>query len=300
MRFVPFLACCFVTFSFVASSLVPRLAVAAPATAPVGASSRVSAVTVYQGSALVTREVQVPEGVGMLELIVTPLPPQTIDSSLYSESADGIRILTTRYRTRAVKEDTRAEVRAKEDQIRSLQSDAERIAREIQVIEQNLALLGKLENFTAATMQHLAEKGLLNGETTVALTKYVMEQRQEKSLAQVGLQQQARANAEASQFAQRELAELTAGATRTDRDAVIVVEKANAAAGIVRLNYLVAAATWRAQYKLRAAGEKDAVQVEYLAAIVQQPGEDCGHVNISLSTAEPMLSAAPPDLLALD
>jgi uncharacterized protein (TIGR02231 family) len=295
MRFVPFLACCFVTFSFVA-----RVVGAAPATAPVSASSRVSAVTVYQGSALVTREVQVPEGVGMLELIVTPLPPQTIDSSLYSESADGIRILTTRYRTRAVKEDTRAEVRAKEDQIRALRAEAERIAREIQVIDQNLALLIKLENFTAATMQQLAEKGLLNGETTVALTKYVMDQRQEKSLAQVALQQQARANADATQFAQRELAELTAGATRTERDAVIVVDKANAAAGVVRLNYLVAAATWRPQYKLRAAGEKDAVQVEYLAAIVQQSGEDWSDVSVSLSTAQPMLSAAPPELSALD
>src|SRR5687767_16029123 len=104
MQFVPFLTCCLVAFSFVAR------AAAAPATAPVSASSRVAAVTVYQGSALVTREVQVPEGVGMLELIVTPLPPQTIDSSLYSESADGIRILTTRYRTRAVKEEDRKSV----------------------------------------------------------------------------------------------------------------------------------------------------------------------------------------------
>ena len=293
MRLVPFFACCLVTFATLSRA-------AAPATAPVSASSRVSAVTVYQGSALVTREVQVPEGIGMLELIVTPLPPQTIDGSLYSESADGIRILTTRYRTRAVKEDTRAEVRAKEQQIGALQAEGERIAREIQIIDQNLALLGKLENFTAATMQQLAEKGLLNGETTVALTKYVMDSRQEKSLAQVALQQQARANAEAVQFAQRELAELTAGAARTERDAVIVLDKANASAGVVRLNYLVAAATWRPQYKLRAGGEKDAVQVEYLAAIVQQSGEDWGAVNISLSTAEPMLSAAPPDLSVLD
>src|SRR5688572_3390373 len=106
MQFVPFLTCCLVAFSFVAR------AAAAPATAPVSATSRVSAVTVYQGSALVTREVQVPEGAGMLELIVTPLPAQTIDSSLYSEGSDGVRIMTTRYRTRAVKEDTRAEVRA--------------------------------------------------------------------------------------------------------------------------------------------------------------------------------------------
>ncbi len=161
-------------------------------------------------------------------------------------------------------------------------------------------MLAKLENFTSATMQQLADKGLLNGETTVALTKYVMESRQEKAMAQVGLQQQLRANAEATAFAQRELAELTAGAVRTEREAVVVVDKTNAAAGTVRLNYLVSHATWRPQYKLRAGGEKDPVQVEYLAAIVQQSGEDWGDVSVSLSTAEPMLSATPPDLTALD
>ena len=76
---------------------------AAPATKPVGhaedrpasAPNKVVAVTVYQGTALVTREVQVKEGQGLMELIVSPLPAQTIDSSLYTEGTDGMRILTT-------------------------------------------------------------------------------------------------------------------------------------------------------------------------------------------------------------
>src|ERR1700710_400210 len=82
------------------------------------AASRIVSVTVYQGTALVTREVDVPAGQGLVEVVVSPLPPQTIDSSLYTESGDGLRILSTRYRTRAVKEDTRAEVRAVQEQIK--------------------------------------------------------------------------------------------------------------------------------------------------------------------------------------
>ena len=66
-----------------------------------------------------------------------------------------------------------------------------------------------------------------------------------------------------------------AGSSKTERDAVIVVDKANNAAGKVRLNYLVEAAAWRPQYKIRAGKlAKDPVQVEYLAAIIQQTGED--------------------------
>lgn len=279
--------------------LCPALALAQrpPTTAP----SRVTGVTVYRGSALVTRQVEVPAGTGLIELVVTPLPPQTLDSSLYSEGINGIRVLSTRYRTRAVKDDIRAEVRAKEEQLKSLQLEAERIQKRITVIDQDLALLGKLENFTGATMQQLAEKGLLSADTTIALAKHVMETRSTKVAEQVQLQQQLRGNAESVQFAQRELAELAAGSGKTERDAVITIDKGNAPAGTLRLNYLVGGATWNAQYKLRAGiAAAEPVQVEYLAAIQQGSGEDWNDVDISLSTAEPMLNAAPPDLLAMD
>src|SRR5262249_1800726 len=152
-----------------------------------------AAVTVYQGNALVTRLVDVPEGRGLVELVVTPLPPQTIDSSLYTEGTDGVRVLSTRYRTRAVREDTRTQVRGKEGQIKSLKQDAERMQKEVQVIEQNLQLLAKLENFTGATMQQLAEKGLLDSKQPIALANYVAETREQKSTAQVQLQQKLQA-----------------------------------------------------------------------------------------------------------
>ncbi len=269
---------------------------AEPTTAP----SKVSAVTVYEDSALVTREVQTPAIAGQMELVVSPLPPETIDSSLYSEGTDGIRILTTRFRTRAIKEDTREEVRQKEQQIKTLSLDAEKLQRDVQVIDQNLAMLGKLEGFTTSNMEHLTEKGVLSADTMIALSKWIMEQRTQKSSDEVGLQQQIRANADAQAFAQRELNELSAGATQTQRDAVIVIDKQNAAAGTIRLNYLVSAANWHPQYKLRATGEDGPVQLEYLAAVVQQTGEDWTDANIVLSTAEPQLTAAPPELTALD
>ncbi len=262
--------------------------------------SRVTAVTVYQGNALVTREVNLPDGKGLVEVVVSPLPPQTVDSSLYTEGAEGVRVLSTRYRTRAVKEDTRKEVRAKEDQIKTLKKEAERLQKEARASEQNLKFLDKLENFTAATMEHLTDKGSLNSEESLSLARYVMSTRTEKLAAQVAVQQKIAANTEATDFAIRELGELTSGSSRTVRDAVIVVDRVGPAAGKVRLNYLVQEATWRPQYRLHAGAEKDPVQLEYLAAIDQQTGEDWTGVDMTLSTAQPQLNATPPELLALD
>ncbi len=277
------------------------LAHANPTTATKNADSKVVGVTVYENTALVTREVTVPDGLGSLELIVSPLPPTTVSGSLYSEGSDGIRVLNTRYRTRATKEDTREEVRKLQTQLKDLQLAAQKIQSEIRTAEQNVAMLSKLENFTAATMQQMTEKGLLNGETTITLSKYIMATRDEKSRELVAHQQELLANQEQVQFTQRQLQELAAHSNKTERDAVIVVDKQNGGAGKVRLSYLVDSASWRPQYKFRAAkNEKDPVQVEYLAAVMQQSGEDWSGVDLVLSTAQPMLNAAPPDLKILE
>src|SRR5262249_46494933 len=80
----------------------------------------------------------------------------------------------------------------------------------------------------------------------------------------------------------------------------IVVDRANGGGGSVRLNYLVDAASWHPHYKLRAGKPDEPVQIDYLAALVQQTGEDWGHVELTLSTAQPMLNAAPPELAQLE
>lgn len=268
---------------------------------PKGSNSRVVHVTVYPNSALVTREVDVPAGTGTVELVVTPMPAQTVNSSLYSEGSEGIRILTTRFRTRPIKEDTREEVRKLEDDIRKLQTTCERLQSDMQTLDQNLKMLAKMEDFTSVTTKTATEKAALNSESCIALAKYVMDSRAEKAKELVGLKQQWQTSTEEMEFAKRKMGELSAGTARVERDAVIVVDKVNASAGKVRLNYLVDAAAWRPQYKFRAAkDEKGAVQVEYLAAVIQQTGENWNDVNITLSTAAPSLNATPPDLHMLE
>jgi hypothetical protein len=268
--------------------------------APKASGSRIVAVTVYQNTALVTREVDVPEGAGTIELVVTPLPDATVEGTLYSEGTDNIRVLTTRFRNRAIREDTREEVRKLEAEQRKLQLEAQKIQADMKALEQNMGLLTKMEGFSQANTQHATEKGNLNSDSAIALSKYVMDERANKAKELVELQQKQQANAEQAGFVQRQLQELAAGSSKTERDAVIVVDKKNGAAGQVRLNYLVGTANWRPQYKLRAGKDKEPVQLEYLAAVTQQSGEDWKDAKLTLSTAQPMLNSAPPDLKTLE
>ena len=266
---------------------------------PRPAASRIVAVTVYQGQALVTREVSVPEGPGVVELVVTPMPATTVENSLYTEGTDGLRVLSTRFRTRAVREDTRAEVVALNEEIVKLGREAERTNREISVQTENLRYLDKLEGFTAATLSSLTEQGRLDDAGVINLSQFVMTNRREKSQAETDLRQQLATNTKATEIARQRLKELTSGQNRVERDAVITIQKTTPESGIVRLGHLVGSANWWPQYRLRGTTDDASVRLESLAAVVQQTGETWPDVKLTLSTARPSLDAAPPDLLPL-
>jgi hypothetical protein len=223
-----------------------------------------------------------------------------MQTSLYAEGNDNIRIMSTRFRTRAIAEDNREEVRKLEAEIKTLSNTVLDQESDLKALAANLASLTKLEGFTTATMLTLTDKGQLDSEKVIALATYIRENRTKYMKEEVRIKQLLATEQEKLNFLKRQLQEKAGGVSRTERDAVIVIDK-KAGAGTVRLNYLVSNSTWRPQYKLRA-GTKAAepVTVEYLAAVSQQTGEDWNNVNVVLSTAQPQLNSSPPDIRALE
>jgi len=282
-----------------AEAAQPVVKEAAPAGVKI-TPSKVTAVTVYANSALVTREVEVAGPAGRVELVVSSLPSTTVISSLYAEGTEGVRVLTTRYRTRPIVEDTRADVKKLVEEVKTLQLAREKIEGDLLALTENGKMLTKMESFLTVTTVQATEKGGLNADQAIALAKHIRDTRTESAKENVNLKQQIQANQEKASAAQSRLSQLTAGVSRYENDAVIVIDKANAAGGTIKLNYLVENATWHPQYKLRAdKNNKELVTLEYLAGVVQNTGEDWSNVKLVLSTAQPMLNATPPDLQTL-
>jgi len=267
---------------------------------PIKASlSKITSVTVYSNTALITREVTAPEGAGLTEVIVSPMPPYTMQSSLNAEGNDNIRVLSVRFRSRAIAEDTREEVRKLDAQIKTLTTKQQTLDSELKSIGENLKLLDKLEGFTAKSLEHLTDKGQLDTDKIIALAKFVQEDRTKRTKEQLLVKQQGEDVTAQIAFTKRLLDEKAGGVVRTERDAVILIDKKQGA-GTIRLNYLVSNASWRPQYKFRTSGkDKDAIAVEYQAAVEQKTGEDWGNTRLTLSTAQPLLNASPPDLKLL-
>src|ERR1019366_9307452 len=255
------------------------------------AVSRIDRVTVYPNSALVTREVDVPAGAGLVELVVSPMPDQIVPSTMYSEGGAGLRVMTTRFSTRQVLEDTSEERRKLEAEKEKYLVIASKIVSEMTSLQKNIDLLNKLESVT--------EKGKHTGDEVIAMAKYVMEQHIEKGNVLVALHEQKRLNDVQLQFNQRKMAELGHGGGRVEREAVVVVDREEGKGGVIRLNYLVGSVAWRPEYKVRAGKATEDVQLDYQANLMQHSGEEWNHVKMTLSTAQPMLNASPPDLCIL-
>lgn len=255
------------------------------------AHSKIDKVVVYPNSALVTRVVEVPAGNGLVELVVAPMPDQIVPSTMYSESSDGMRVLTTRFSTRPVREDTSEERRKLEAEQEKYQVIGAKIDSETASCQKNMDFLVKLESAT--------EKTTRSGDEIITVAKYVMEQRTDKAKEMVALKEQKRLNDIQLNFIKRKLGELGQGSGRMEREAVIVIDREAGNGGTIRLNYLVGSVTWRPEYKVRAGKAGEDVQVDYLANLMQRTGEDWTHVKMTLSTAQPMLNAAPPELCML-
>jgi hypothetical protein len=256
----------------------------------------VSNVIVYRGQALVTRTIELDLAKGGSEIVVQQLPNQIVSESLYAQTSDDVTISSVRYRERAVKEDTREEVKQLDAEIERLTNQRRHASMKQELIEKNSLTLVKLENFTIAAKNSDLERGLLQFEPLEKLANYVETKRGEYHNEFVKLDDEIRELDKQLELLQRKRIELQAGRSRTEREAVLFINNPKAKKVAINLNYLVNGANWLPQYNLRAQTDKLHAVIEYNAVVFQASGEDWVGVEMSLSTAMPTMVAAAPVL----
>jgi len=265
---------------------------------PPTTTGTITKVTVYRGQALVTRliELQMPEDTS--ELVVKDLPSNIIPESIYAQSATEVKVLSVRYRQRAVAQDTREEVRQLEAQLEDVKHEYLYAESYHKGLQQQWQMYEKLKNFTVDATHHDLNKGLLTFEPIESLAELIESKAEQYLKARLELEDKMRELKKQQQLLERKLKELAASRSRTDREAVLFLSSPDKEVRI-EVSYLVNGASWQQQYNLRADPEAGQVTIEYNAVVNQTSGEDWTAVSVSLSTAEPTLVAAPPVLQPL-
>jgi hypothetical protein len=280
----------------VAFLFVPLAITTLRAAEPVTTEGRVTAVTVYQGQALVTREIDIENVDGLLEVVVTGLPESVVAGSLFAEPEGEVQVRSVRYHARPIEADVRQEVRELDEQIQSVADELAKIVDERTLLNERKTYLDKLKEFTAVTAQTELKNGVLNAETLKTLTEFIFTERDEISERELELAKEERTQNQEMELLRRKRETVAAGSARTVREAVVFINAPQAGAAKLRLSYLVGNASWTPSYNLRAAEARDEVTLEYNASIQQMSGEDWNDVDMVLSTATPSLVAKAPRL----
>lgn len=257
---------------------------------------KITKVTVYRGQALVTRELQVELPLGTAELVAGRLPEHIIPESLHAQTQNHLKILSVRYRQRAVREDTREEVKALDHKIQTLEQALGENTELTEHLASQWTLYENLKSFTLEAKQTDLNRGTLTYEPLKDLAQMIENKGLEYLDKRLELKKTQRDLKEELEVAKRERSAMAAYASRTEREAVIYIQCTEPGPTCLELNYLVRHAQWQQQYNLRALPDEARVSVEYHAVVNQNSGENWDGVNLSLSTAEPTMASSAPVL----
>jgi len=259
-------------------------------------SGRISRVTVYRGQALVTRNIEVGLPAGTTELTVTDLPQHILPETIYAQTSDNLTVLSVRYRERAVREDTREEVKELDCQIEQLRREMFHTETEAKHTNEMWGMFVKLQDFSIKATNEDLNRALLEFEPLQELTAHIEEKGTIYQAQILKLHDKMQAQKKEMDLLERRRKELTAGRSRTEREAVLYLKKADNRSATLDLSYLVEGASWSPQYNLRAHPQRQQVRIEYNAVVHQTSGEDWSNVTLALSTAQPTMAAAAPVL----
>jgi uncharacterized protein (TIGR02231 family) len=260
------------------------LAVLACGTAQSQDASRITAVTLYPGSATVERTARVAPGMTLLQ--ITGLPANFDPQSVRAEADPGVAIgeVSTQDAARAQSPDPR-EARL-EERIQSLRDRVALLdgdAKSAQMVTDFLSRLGAPGEKPAP----------LPDAKSLASVVELIGRSSGESLARVQrVQVQKREIGRQIAALERDLARLKSG-TRDTRS--ILVGVSSERGGSARVSYQLNGAGWRPAYRASLDSRESRLELLRQGVVQQSTGEDWTSVKLRLSTGQPRLSPAGPD-----
>jgi hypothetical protein len=263
---------------------------------PMTTTGTISSVIVYRGQAMITRTLDLDLPQGNSEVIVSGLPEKLLPDSLFTQSPPNIAVISVRYREKDIKIDAGPEIQQIDAKIDEILKNVRHAEQTIQLARENINSLGRLENYNITASAADLNRGLLQADPMKTLAEYVLTKRAEYSKT-ITEQEDAINDLHKEEGSLRQKRqELLAGKSRREREAVLSINKTDAAKGAIELRYMISDASWTPQYNLRANSTAQNVIIEQNAIIHQASGEDWTNVAMTLSTAQPTLVAASPML----
>jgi uncharacterized protein (TIGR02231 family) len=258
--------------------------------------SRISAVTVYQDRAVVTRTATVQLTGGTAELVFANLPQALNEQSLQvsGKGTAQATILDVSAKQTFVDYTPNARVKELEDQLRALGKQLRGIDDRSTLLNASSATLDRMEAALFAPPTKDVPRPDLNQFT--ASLAYLNEQKAKLTTERATLDEQREDLQAKITTAQNQMNELRGAGGKAFKTVTVRVAAAQAGSLDVSLAYTVPGASWAPSYDARLASSERLVQLDYFGIVRQGTGEDWKDVALTLSTARPSMGGAAPVL----
>jgi uncharacterized protein (TIGR02231 family) len=262
----------------------------------IAANSKISAVTVYPGSARITRTSQVELTSGTHSIVYEGIVPVFDENSL-TVSGKGtarVKILGAYLKQEFLKEAADMRVKELQDQIQEVNDKLVTEQANDQVIADQIEFLNSLKLYTG---QQLPKDLITKIPTTIELSdmmKFIGTTREGLGVASDEIRKRKRTLGLELQKLQSELGQLNSGGNKLKRSIVVDVECTQPGNFTVDVSYMLNGANWYAIYDAHSVMEKGEVELVSNGMIKQSTGEDWKEVQLTLSTAQPSLGGRMP------
>jgi uncharacterized protein (TIGR02231 family) len=283
-------------YGLIASAALAPWAVAQDVeTTPINADVPAASVTVYRGRAAITRRIELDLTPGAYVVTFDRLPDSIQPDTLQARSSGDAKILGVSYEELDIDTSSAPEPTAFDERISELNRQIEDLAGRTDVVKAQEAFLDAFAQRAAVDAADArGTEGLDLASVREQLTFIAEERTRLLEMRQAISRQSERTSAELAVIESRRAALTEASPMR--RAALVSTVVTSETRATIELAYLVTNASWEPTYRVRASVDSSKVAIEYNAIVTQRTGEDWNQVAMTLSTAQPLLAANPPQL----
>jgi len=263
---------------------------------PIDAQSKISEVTVYPGSAHITRQVQLDLTKGEHSIVLKDIVPQLDENTL---SVSGQGTAKTKIFGAYIKKEFLKET--PDERVQELQTTIEELSDKILMLQHKQEILEKekqfLHSFNFYANQQIPKELVTEMPATdemKGILNFLSESLNGIETQKETLRLEIRSLTKEKQALEKELGQLRHGNRKMQRAIAVDLECLTPGTLTLELSYLVNGANWRPLYDARSRYDQGEVELTAYGVVRQSTGEDWADVRLTLSTAKPSIGGRMP------
>ncbi|MDD2752776.1 MAG: mucoidy inhibitor MuiA family protein [Candidatus Omnitrophica bacterium] len=262
------------------------------------ADSRITQVTVYPDSVLVTRTAGLKLSSGAQKVIFPEIIPQIDENSLRvsANPVEGVKILGAQVKKEFLQEESAEKVKQLQDELQGLNDEKRRLELDRQAIAEEKQFLDSVRLFSQGQLPKELVTKMPAAKDLDDTLKFLGTRLKENYNKAMDSELASRDLQKKIEVVQRKLTQVSGPGGKLKRSIEVELEVSKPMNLDLSASYLVYGASWQPLYDARASVEKSKVELIAYGLIKQNTGEDWQDVKIFLSTARPSVGGRMPEV----